>query len=74
MAAKNVDAKDVNGNTPLHVACKAGYMDVAGFLVRARADVTIRSMTQKTAFQLCEALTDREKLGGNFLFISIILE
>ena len=64
MSSKNVDAKDVNGNTPLHVACKASHIDVAAFLVRARSDVTIRSMTQKTAFQLCEALTMREKLVG----------
>lgn len=41
-------------------------MDIASYLVRARADVTIKSMIQKTAFQLCKDIKMQDALAGWF--------
>ena len=54
----------MNGNTPLHVACREGHYNVATYLIRARADVTIKSMVQKTAFQLCKEINMQDNLKG----------
>lgn len=48
-----VNAKDINGHTPLHLACLAGDCKIVKLLVANGADKNIRDNTGKKALDLC---------------------
>ena len=47
-----MDAKDRNGRTPLHVACKNGYLDIARLLVKYKADINKQNQVYINKFFL----------------------
>ena len=43
LVACEVDAKDAHGNTPLHIACQNGHMDLARLLLAWQASLNVRN-------------------------------
>eukprot|EP00435_Cladocopium_sp_Y103_P047899 s384_g14.t1 len=48
----NVNDKNLDGMTPLHVAAKMGANDVSDLLVRFGADIELRDLKQRTALEV----------------------
>ena len=48
-AGADVNAKNDNGYTAMHLAAKNGHVEVVGLLLQAKADITIASKSGKTA-------------------------
>ena len=50
-----MDARNVSQNTPLHLACRCGYAEVAAALMDRGADIHARNVSQNTPLYLaCE--------------------
>eukprot|EP01111_Echinosteliopsis_oligospora_P012123 TRINITY_DN4120_c0_g1_i3.p1 TRINITY_DN4120_c0_g1~~TRINITY_DN4120_c0_g1_i3.p1 ORF type:complete len:630 (-),score=186.77 TRINITY_DN4120_c0_g1_i3:79-1968(-) len=63
----NMNMKDSNGNTPLHVSLKIArtnesYEAVALYLIKRGADLDIESKELKTPLRLCEDMSNRFKI------------
>ena len=51
-----INVQDNTGNTPLHIACFAGYCDIVETLMLAGADETITNNMEKTPAQAAESV------------------
>ena len=51
-AGANMEAKDNEGRTPLHLAVAAGKLETIDALITAGADTTIKNNKGETPFQL----------------------
>ena len=43
----DVDARNVDDQTPLHLACMSGHLETAKWLVANRADIHARDLFQR---------------------------
>jgi hypothetical protein len=58
----NIEGKDINGLTPLHVACKTAHYDIAFLLIEMNADCYVKSLNQKSPFDLVVDPIVKDKL------------
>lgn len=56
------DAKDLNGNTALHLAILNNHQDLALFLINSRANIDITNNDNQTALKLAEILNMKKVL------------
>jgi cytohesin len=66
----NVNLKEVNGYTPLHIAASYGSIDVAEVLISNGADIDSKDLDGYTPLH---AAADRNVSGGNDIAIAKIL-
>ena len=62
-AGANVNHKDKFDNTPLHVACKQGYMQAFELLIKHGADLQAKTKSQETLLHLTQNPKIAEKLA-----------
>ena len=53
---------DVDGNTPLHLAARIGFAEVAALLIRFGADRAARNRKGLRAVDLCEEASELSEL------------
>ena len=50
----DVNIKDNNGRTPLHVACLLGHKDAVELLIAKSADISVKDNKEQTALSLAK--------------------
>ena len=67
-AGTDVNAKDMLGGTPLHIAARLGQKEIAEALIAAGADVNAKMMTDETPLDVAIYLHDvvEDGLKGKF--------
>ncbi|KAL3660731.1 hypothetical protein V7S43_014134 [Phytophthora oleae] len=69
-----VSAKDLDGRTPLHLACENVHAGCALYLVAANADINSRDITGRSPLGLaCEAANDPEKAADALQIIEKLI-
>ena len=58
----NVNEKDMHGATPLHYACKEGWLEIVDLLLDFHADVNTKSNDGSTALHIAAKLGQTEIL------------
>lgn len=48
----NIDAKDKNGNTALHIVCKKENKDMIGYLIKYRANINVKNKQNETPLNI----------------------
>ena len=50
----DIEARDVNGNTPLHYACRAGSKEIVELLITHKADLRAVNKLSQSCMQIAQ--------------------